>query len=328
MKSIKYLILSTVLMSTICFASAIVFASCATTVVDESSSTDKKDTNYIYSFHITDSDTNYESGNTAISSAIDSININWIAGQIILKPTSSSEIIFSEGKSKIPLGYAVDGNTLNINYVNSDNYFIKSAYGKKLVLELPEDIIFSNIRITGSSTTVVVDDINTDNLYLKTSSGTISLRNTKVYKDADISSTSGSVNITHCKIRNSKVSSVSGTVKLDVVSIFSMDTKSTSGSIRAKSLYSKEYFSAESVSGGIDVRMKVPSDSKLKSTSGGIKLEIPEDTGFTAHFSNIKKYRPSDFKANYSNNDTIEYGNGKLKFDISTISGGIKINKL
>ncbi len=98
-------------------------------------------------------------------------------------------------------------------------------------------------------------------------------------KDIRVEGISGQVQFENGSYENVEVSTVSGEVKTRTLKADKLDVKSTSGEVDIDSASGK--VSASTVSGDIEVRYNlVDGKSDLKSTSGDIRMSIPDDAAF------------------------------------------------
>jgi len=79
------------------------------------------------------------------------------------------------------------------------------------------------------------------------------------------------------------------------------------------------------MSGAVSLQMaSCPADLKIDTVSGGIQLTLPSDSGFTLEYDTVSGGINCDFSVVMSEDKYIS-GNGAAKFEIGSISGGLRI---
>ena len=118
----------------------------------------------------------YTAGGATLSAEnIRSIDIDWIGGSITVSPSSSDKIAFSEITEETDenylLHYAVIGGELKIKFQKS-GVTNKQNFSKKLTIELPESVVFTEIDLdsvagdifvrSGKANALKVDSVSGD----------------------------------------------------------------------------------------------------------------------------------------------------------------------
>lgn len=87
-------------------------------------------------------------------------------------------------------------------------------------------------------------------------------------------------------------------------------------------------FISSSVSGDLSIQSAICPDSiNLDTTSGNMKIEIPENNGFTLHFSSVSGDLKNDFPVTSSSGDYSIYKNGGSDIKMNSVSGDGNIIK-
>ncbi len=149
------------------------------------------------------------------------------------------------------------------------------------------------------------------------------------YKNAvDIKTTSGDVEVSHGAYSGIDIRTVSGEVELEYVSPELSRVKTTSGDIEIER--ASGGLDVESVSGEIDVRFDaLVSDISLKSTSGDVKVAVPEEASFTVDFKSTsgRIERTRDIIVDVEGDHILRGGTNGQTYDIDvrTVSGDITL---
>lgn len=165
-------------------------------------------------------------------------------------------------------------------------------------------------------------------LSFQSTSGDIKLKNADVRLLA-LKSSSGDIDCENVSCESSNIATISGDIACRAQTGH-IEISSTSGDTE---LFGMNADSAvQTVSGDITLRFDdMPGALRAKSTSGDIKLFIPENDGFAINYNRVSGDLRSDFNLMTSLNErsgTAVYRNGSERvYDISTISGDIKIYK-
>lgn len=250
-------------------------------------------------------------GGSADTQEVSSIELHWISGDVKVIEYGGEDIKFSETST-----YTMEEKDQMRYYVNNGRLMIQfSAPGNF--------DIFGDVR--GKSLTVYVPKgFEMDDLIIDT--------------------VSASIDVQKLKAAYAKIESVSGTVyALDIVSD-DLTLESTSGNITAQTCSAKS-LATEEVSGSLDVEgefAKVSCDTvsgntkvspgsnilkiDIKSVSGEITVELPENNGFTAKYDSVSGEFTCGFPV-LTGKDSVTYGNGNADFRLETVSGDIEIVK-
>lgn len=246
--------------------------------------------------------------------SIDTVNIAWVDGSVLVTPYDGDTIAFSESSirgipEKYALRYAVSGSTLTIHYCQSGVNWDTDWWdlGKKLEVLVPRSLAnsFSRLEIDAVSSNTYVSGLSVGKMHLITVSGGIDVESVTA-NTLEINTTSGSVSTLGCTVDTVDADSVSGSIRLE-------------GSFGSAS--------TDSVSGSSSIASAVcPSTVKMNTVSGMSTLIIPDNSGFTARHDSVSGGFSCNFPATSSGDKAI-YGDGSADFSFNSISGGIKIQK-
>ena len=227
------------------------------------------------------------------SEGINTIQIDWISGEVVVKIGEMDQITFSESGTGLTeetaLRYSVQGNTLDIQYCADRNFLNVNLPSKQLTLIVPSTLA-ANLRELSAGTVsanVTIDDpaFRIEELDFKTVSGNL---------DAVIASA-----------ETAELETVSGT--LCVI-----------GGINK--------FDAESVSGHIllDCRNGAPRELDVETVSGNVTLQLPTDADLTLEYETTS----GDFDSALAlgvHNGNYTIGTGRGEWEVETASGDLTV---
>ena len=227
---------------------------------------------------------------------VSAINIDWVTGEVTVKPGDTDEILITEYAQRElregeKLHFETSGNVLTIRFRERGN--LGRMPKKKLEILVPRELAESldRLSIESVSADVSIDDMGAETLKARTASGGIRLSNVVAHK-FDTFTTSGSITVTSARSDSRSLDSISGTIRVTDIITRTLDIDTTSGSIN--------------VSGAID-------NADLDSVSGKITLDN------SAPFSSL-------------NGDTIsgsmDLSGSFNRVDADSISGSISIRSI
>ena len=248
---------------------------------------------------------------------ISEIEISLVSTDLNIIPTTKGEIevhfygeVSTNVKRNIPELVA---------YKTGDKLFVETLQSKDIIvfginierttmdIYIPE-IILEEFKINVVSGDVIMEDIETALLNLKTVSGDIKIEELAAEK-IRAGSTSGDI----------IVRGYTGDI----------DAGSTSGDISLLGGIDNEDVEASTISGDIFIEQNAVSDMKLGSTSGDVRISLPEDSQFYLDISTVSGDIKHDFsiKVISSGRRDLEgtVGDGEDRIMISTISGDVTI---
>ena len=291
----------------------------------------------------------YTVGNAEITSPVENLDIDWVAGKVNIEYHSGSGISLSETANRNisedeKLRWWLDGKTLRIQYAKP-MLTVFNNLKKTLTVSLPEGITFTSADIDTTSADVNVPAMTADEIRFDTTSGDVNAVITAkklsasstsgeltIRQDSDInaasfSTTSGNVSFTVRSADSISIGSTSGDITLTAsgnVGLLSLD--STSGSIKPDiAAVNKAVFSA--TSGDIVAKLTSFSDLNVDVTSGDVTLKLAEAAGFTLDLD----ARPSKLNSGLAlvkkGDEQYVYGDGSARLRVSTTSGDVHIDK-
>lgn len=220
---------------------------------------------------------------------VNSITIDWSAGDIIVKRSDGDQIRFVETgnrplKEDNSLRYFVEDGELEIDFTKHDNYMFKNL-SKALTVEVPKDLY--ELEIETVSSNIELTDLNCESI--------------EIYK-------------------------VSGSLRTENVTSGHIDYGTVSGSVELQGGFRS--VNGESVSGSTKIRSFIcPGEIDIESVSGSIKIQIPENDGFAVNKSSASGSLNSDFEGTIRK-DGMVYKNGGAQFNFDTVSGSVTVNRL
>ena len=264
-------------------------------------------TSYIY-----ENGDKYTAGDRDISEKIDTINIDYMSGDITFTGEDTNKISIKEtsGKSlddKQKVHTWVDGSTLYVRYAESAKNLDLNNLNKKLEISIPKDVKLSELEFGSSSGDFSGTDFEVDKLDMTVSSGDIDVD--CIVTDARLTASSGSVGIE----ANGACDKIDVTTSSGRINVIADDLKSINST-------------ASSGDGSFTFK-KAPAELDIEASSGGVEIYVPVDSGITADVD--RSSGDFDYELAFSN-DGGKYtcGNGECKWGINTSSGDIRIKKI
>ena len=242
------------------------------------------------------------SEHTASTENIDSIAIDWVAGDITFTPHDGNTIEITELAQRAlhddeRFSVEISGSTLTVRFLDRR---IGDRIGrmpqKRLEVRVPHELSgrLSRVDINAVSSHVEVDGMIADglsisSLYIDTTSGGIALSNltsrdmeanstsgrivinSVAVSEMSLDSTSGAVEVTGARADEISIDTLSGAISVRDTSARMLDLDTTSGSARASGTF--EFVNANSLSGAISLEnIAVLSVVNAGSTSGAVNL--------------------------------------------------------
>lgn len=233
-------------------------------------------------------DSNYEIGNKAFNDEIETIEIDWIVGNINIIQSTNHELIIREEidleiDDKYKMHYKLDENKLDIKFSASTNFLNYNFKTKNLYVFLPT--VINKVKINNVSADIKINYVNIQNL--------------------EIENISGDIEVYNCKISDLEINNISGEMI-----IFDDEV---------------EIIDIESISGNIGLNLiKLPQKLDIETTSASLTLYINEYDEFSIEFKSISGTLKSNLKYNIEGRVYI-FNNGTLKYQVETISGKTKV---
>ena len=255
---------------------------------------------------------------------MNSIYVNWVAGEISVIPYDGSEIQFTEYARRElqddeKLHYSSSGGTLTIRFTARD-FTLLNLPEKKLEILIPYTLStnFDQFTVDTTSGGVSVENINAGTFKVDTVSGNVNLKNINS-QTFEVDTTSGSITISSANTDNIDINSTSGAILLSDVSAKKLKGDTTSGSCDLSGSF--DNVDIDSVSGRISITSTiVPQSLRVDTTSGNITVTVPGNSTISVSHSSVSGKLSSDIPI-------ITQGQSP-QFRFSTVSGGVKIEAL
>lgn len=267
---------------------------------------------------------NYKSGNAEFDqNSVTDFDINWAGGSVTIKQGNSGKITISEeGASDDKMQYRLDDDgTLKIYHSKKSVWLFENNTDKKdLTVTVPKNKEIDKLSVSTASADVGIDLSGIVlELEVNTASGNVELENVSGDElNADL--VSGEITARDCGFQNISVTSVSGGSEIHT------DAACLN-------------FSAESISGNVDVyfddlyidgKLASPRMKKIdcNTVSGYARIFLPEGIeGFEADLDTVSGGKLTDFDC-FERDGRLTYGNGRINIEIDTVSGYMEINKI
>lgn len=266
----------------------------------------------LFSKYVYDNGDKYVSGDRDITDNIQNVDIDYISGDVYLEVSESDSISIKEISKKDldddhKVHSYVEGTTLFIKYCASSKNINLNNLDKTLTVSIPKNVTLGNLKISVSSGNVV-GVCSSDSIDLHTSSGNI-----------DFTVVGNCTNLT--------ANTSSGDVKLGLETADAVTISVASGSIDVASDYIKSLDTKASSGDGTYTLRTVPENTQIKTYSGNITVNLPEEIDVTAQFK-VVSGDVSYEQAFSKDGDTYVIGSGANNMNLNAISGNIDIRIL
>ncbi len=266
-------------------------------------------------FSYADSDHYLVGGHSIAAEEISQIEVNWISGEVEIVPYEGSEVVFREQSARnlsaddMMRFYLRDGKLIIQFCAPRTGFRIFShTPSKRLEMKVPYSLAsaLSQLEVNSVSSPVSVQGV----------SGA----------DTSINNVSGEIRVSNLDCRELELETVSGGISGQNLQAGKMRMEAVSGSIDVSGAF--DDVEASSVSGSISVRSSVcPERIDMNSVSGSVKIWVPENDGFTAVYSSTSGQFSCSFPTIGEKKRAV-YQDGSSKFNFSTVSGSITIDKI
>ena len=241
-------------------------------------------------------------------------------------------------------------------YVEDDTFVIKSkkkrfwnpGYICNVYLYLPTDFFPTTTELNTASGEVFIEDLETDELTVKSASGDIKVLFSNAKDKITLSAASGEIEFETGKTTKFSASTASGDILIKQLTSNEIICDAVSGEIETQEIECEylscettsgdidcskticQYFDIKAVSGSVDLELEnqIEAESSIKTTSGSVDLEIPEDMNFeiianssSGKFEDEIKERTYHPKHDY----VSKYNEGGVAILIDTTSGSIEL---
>lgn len=231
---------------------------------------------------------------TLPADSIREIEIEWVAGNILLQPADVDAITISESDvsdAKYAMVWKQKNDKLSILFceeslVSGLSMNFNADLTKDLYIYVPRDWVCRSLEIDAASATVEVYNMTIHEMDFDGASGTCDLQNCQI-RDLDIDTASGDVNY-------------SGTLD-------TLDFDAASASFIAQ-------------------LTNTPSRIDMDGMSGALDITLPEDTGFTLSMDGMSSRFSSEFDTTTRNGAHV-HGNGHCRINVDGMSCDVTIRK-
>lgn len=259
---------------------------------------------------------------TIEADGIDSINVDWVSGEIRITPYDGSDIIITEYarrelNNNEKLAYDVSGGTLNIQYV--DTVLTFNMLTKKLDVLVPEAIAdeLSQLYVDITSADLTVSGFTVKTLDIDQISGTSDISNIQA-DSAHVDSVSGEININGLITSKLTMGTISGEVTLTDVTADTVKCNTKSGEQQLGGTFKS--LDLDSISGEINIVSAAdPDDIRCNTISGSVRLTIPGKADLVVSHSSVS--------GQFSSEVPVISSGGSAVYKFGTVSGDIRIMK-
>ena len=190
-------------------------------------------------------------------------------------------------------------------------FFSFYAFKESVEVSIPESLMLKKdfiIQAFSTSGSISMSDMSASEIFAYSTSGSIRAKKVHAIK-LDFKSTSGSVKVEDSSCKNASLHSTSGSIVFEGFAD-EADLRSTSGSVNA-------------------VFLEMPKkNSRFVSTSGSVRLSLPENEGFDFHYSTISGSVRNEFTGFRGKKTGVNrYKDGGIAFDLSSTSGSVRIER-
>lgn len=194
---------------------------------------DTSSATYTFCTQAGDSATGYISETFSVEPArVREIEVDWLGGSVMVVLTDDDSLSFAEmAYQDMPeeqrLSYALDGDTLKIDFCRS-GHLLSSSPEKQLVLSIPRGLTLEKFEADTTAAAVNVTGLHTQTVDISTVSGNVDLA-AEAY-EIDISTTGGCAAV-DADFYQLDFSAVSGSLTLTMQRAAKVDAETTSGGV-------------------------------------------------------------------------------------------------
>lgn len=235
-----------------------------------------------------------EGKNTFAASAIRELKIEWAAGDILIQPGNTDQIIIKEDgvtEDKYAMVLNQEGDTLKIRYCSEIlgrgfGISFGTVLAKDLTIYVPIDWYCKSLEIEAASASVEINDMNIG--------------------EVDFDGASGICELENCTVGEIDIDTASGDVRF-IGSLDILKCDAASASVYA-------------------VLSNIPSRLDMDMISGDLELTLPADAGFTLAMDGPSSNFTTDFETTVKNGNTVT-GDGFCRINVEALSGSVTISK-
>ncbi|MBQ7130753.1 MAG: DUF4097 family beta strand repeat protein [Oscillospiraceae bacterium] len=233
---------------------------------------------------------------TIPADTIREIEIEWVAGDILILTKDTKDISISESDVsdiKYSMIWNTKGDKLEILFCEEAlnigfGITLGNNISKDLYIEVPQDWVCNSLEIDAASATLEVHNLT--------------------IREMDFDGASGTCDFQNCHISDLDIDTASG----DVYYAGTLNTLD---------------FDAASASFIADFQ-NVPSRIDMDGMSGNLDIALPGDCGFTLSMDGMSSRFSSAFYGTTMKNNSHVYGDGRCRIDVDGMSCDVNIRKL
>lgn len=234
-------------------------------------------------------------GKTVFSAnEISELEIEWVAGEILIQPGSTDQITVREDGVTDPQYTMVlqhRGEKLKIlfceeNITKAWGISIQGNISKDLTILVPRDWFCQSLDIDCASATVEINDLTIG--------------------EVDFDGASGTCEFENCTVDEIDIDTASGDIRF-IGELNMLDCDAASASVYAS-------------------LSNTPSRLDMDSMSGDLEIILPQDAGFTLSMDGLSTDFTSDFETTVHNGNYV-CGDGRCRINLDALSGDVTIRK-
>ena len=235
-----------------------------------------------------------EAKDTYYADDIRELEIEWVAGEILIQSGDTEQISVKEDGSFDPK-YAMylrqSGNTLKIQFCEESvaEYFgihTRSDVNKDLTITVPQNWELDSLEIDCASATVEVNDMT--------------------IREVDFDGASGTCEFENCTVEDMDIDTASGDIRF-IGNLNMLDCDAASASVYA-------------------ALSNTPTRLDMDSMSGDLEVILPGDAGFTLAMDTMSGDFETEFETTMRNGNYV-CGDGRCRINVSALSGDVLIRK-
>lgn len=273
----------------------------------------------------------YTAGDRQITEKIETIDIDYLSGDITLSGTDGNAVTVKEtsGKElddKRKVHTWVDGTTLYVRYCASAKGLDLDHLNKKLEIQIPADCQLEKLKVDVSSGDFTGKDFEANGVNVYASSGDVEV--SCGAKDIELRTSSGDITLTqHGESDSIKLHASSGHVNATVETAGKVDSYVSSGKLLIQGHFIKELESKVSSGEGEYRFAAAPEKSKIDHSSGTVTIFLPKDADLTGEFKSSSGKVLYDLAFSKADNKYV-CGSGANEMNVHVSSGNIEIKEM
>lgn len=246
----------------------------------------------------------YTAGSAQIDATIKDLDIEWAAGDVVVKTGDVSEARIEEDapdnlEEKNQMHWWLDGTTLRIK-IYGKGKIINLGLEKTLTVTLPQDVNLRDVEIDVASAEVSVESLQAEEVEINSASGNVEFIGQA--KAVNISTASGDI-YADCMAEELELDTASGKIEVK-----------EGGLLREAGI--------DTASGDVVIIAETFNAMEIETASGKITVKLPSDSNFTLDLDSASGGLHSDL-ALTTNGKRYVCGNGKASLSIDTASGDV-----